>query len=354
MVAHLVLISMDSGGIGRATEVQLNTLRRKLGPGCDPCFTQPLVHKEDVGPMVDEKFCSLLNRVNGVVVVNHRDELAEEPAVARIREPPPQRPSSAFQSRGRMELQKAQVPPVGSYSPKADCLASFGKVKHPVPKVPDFQKYTSYHTPRSSPDALLQSQIPSGLFKGKIRQTTFVNMDKQIPRKDSKMVLSDPEAIDPDGVLNGHLHCARFGRFYHQPCFEFRRPERETLIESVGSAHYNVNLETTKAGIPCHTFSRVPRADFVSEAITSHLPDRSFARDYPSLTRFGKLVSPPVWETGFDAPKRHLKRSQSMQLPTFTSKRSGGPSEAAQFGQFQWSWGMLMPNSLRSRPKSAH
>lgn len=314
------------------------------------------MQKDEPGPLVDdldEKFCSLLNRVNSVPVVQHRHELCEAPEVPKLRQTRQQRPSSAFQSRGRTEIQKAQVPPVGSYSPKADCLACFGKVKHPIPKVPDFQKYTSHRTPRST-EASLHAQIPSGLFKGKIRQMTFVNMDKQIPRQGSKTVPNDPEAIDPDGVLNGHLHCARFGRFYHQPCFEFRRLEKEPLIETVGSAHYTINFETTKAGIPCHTFSRVPRADFVSNAITSHLPDRSFARDYPSLTRFGKLVSPPVWETGFDASKRQPKRSQSMQLPTFTSKRPGGPSEPSQFGQFQWSWLMLMPNSYGNRPKSAH
>eukprot|EP00913_Durusdinium_trenchii_P009008 g8474.t1 len=33
-----MILDVRLSAIGKATEVQLNTLRRKLGVGCDPCY----------------------------------------------------------------------------------------------------------------------------------------------------------------------------------------------------------------------------------------------------------------------------------------------------------------------------
>ena len=318
------------GAIGRATEVQLNTLRRKLGVGCDPCFdysvqqlAETLQEEEDEDDLtLDINFLDLLKRVNADTSEETQNKILAEdapriPGTLLRKKQDEKRPSSAFKTLSREDVQKrdakaSQGPPVGSYSPKADCLASFGKVKHPTPKVLDFGAYL----PKGSENALLSSSRsengpPNGMdttWMGK-RQVTFVNMAKQIPRPDllNNLPPNDPQANDPEGVLYGHLKCARFGRFYRQPCFEFGTQPRQNAIAAAGGTsnpgEYEVKLNIIKPTITCHSFSNIPRPDFVaSNRITDHLPDRSLARDCRSLTRFGRLLSPPVSVPRFDAP----------------------------------------------------
>lgn len=323
-----MFVDASLSAIGRAIEVQLNTLRRKLGVGFDPCFdysvqelAETLQEEDGEDLTLDIKFLDLLKRVNADTSEETQNKILAEdapriPGTLLRKKQDEKRPSSAFKTLSREDVQKrdakaSQGPLVGSYSPKADCLASFGKVKHPAPKVPDFGAYL----PKGVENALLsgsrsENRSPRGMdttCMGK-RQVTFVNMAKQIPRPDllNNLPPNDPQAIDPEGVLYGHLKCARFGRFYRQPCFEFGKQQRQEAIAAAGGAsnpgEYEVKLNIIKPTITCHSFSNIPRPDFAgSNRITDHLPDRSLARDCRSLTRFGRLLSPPICVPKFDA-----------------------------------------------------
>ena len=354
------------GAIGRATEVQLNTLRRKLGVGCDPCFDYSVqqlaetVPEEEEGEdlTLDVRFLDLLKRVNAESTEEPQNKIFAEdapyiPANALRKKQDEKRPSSAFKTLSREDVQRrdakaSQGPPVGSYSPKDDCLASFGKVKNPTPKVPDFRTYTPKCSQNGSQRNLLtQSHIEEQGSEVEAtdscsirmrRQITFVNMAKQIPRPDllNNLPPNDPQAIDPDGVLYGHLKCARFGRFYRQPCFEFAKQGRQEPITASGasgaSGEYEVKLSIIKPTLTCHSFSNMPRPDFAgSRRITDHLPDRSLARDCRSLTRFGRLLSPPVSVPRFDRPARPVTSKPSKEPHSFDN------SQHLQC-ESQWAW----------------
>ena len=341
---------LDSGTIGRATEVELNTLRRKLGFGCDPCFdysTWREVPKkmddsiEYPDELQEQKFIELLKQVNSETINEPHQVLEDIPRKNsnERRQKEQIRPSSAFKRCGRDDLQKRvaknQGPAVGSYHPKAECLASLGRVKHPEPKVPDFKAYVTPKGGHDCENSMHDDQASHYVWGPGM---TYVNMAKQMPRPDllSFSPPNDPEAIDPRGVMDGHLHCARFGHFYRQPCFDFAklcRKERIGPKGSVSPGEYEVKLELVKPSLRCHSFSCIPRASFLgSKRITDHLPDRSLSRDCPSLTKFGKLLSPPVRVPKFDRP----------MVPATGSCRVDPPMEesrtAACIQTNQWAW----------------
>ncbi|CAK9031829.1 unnamed protein product [Durusdinium trenchii] len=352
-----MILDVRLSAIGKATEVQLNTLRRKLGVGCDPCYDysgrqevqrsaedneENICSPEDLHQDRVLGFSDLLRQVNmaksETLEMRHVSEDIPHKAGYDRKNHEEKRPSSAFRSCGRdlqKHCQKAQGPTVGSYSPKAECLASLGRVKHPTPKVPDFKAYLSHLTsPAPYENIEHEDQLLSVDNQGSMRQMTFVNMAKQTPRPAmSTLPPNDPEALDPKGVLDGHLKCARFGHFYRQPCFEFGKFGRRELAAPGGNASlgdYDVKLHTVKPGIRCHSFSSIPRADFASKRITDHLPDRSLARDCGCLTRFGKLVSPPVTVPKFDRPKRPQK-----PVPMIAEHKT---DEGTLGVERQWAW----------------
>lgn len=308
--------------LGKATSLHLGALRKQLGKGCDPCFdysrlseaepraaaAQESESDEEDGGMA--KFRRLLREANAgkveaeeVPLFNFNEE--PEPSVMTVRKlREDKRPSSAFRNRSRKDLQKLDIenkyraPPVGRYDPKEDCLAAFGKMKHPLEKVTNFglrEKTLNRKVPESEQEPSLDTVECSQVQK---KMVVYVDMKNQRPRPAFvNKECNDSEACDPDGVINGHLNCAKYGKFYRQPCFDFSKssgPRGKTVDSSGEPGKYDP--VKPKLASSCLEFEKRPGRKPMNESsrCTDHLPDRSLARDCPTLTRFGKVISPPV------------------------------------------------------------
>mmetsp|Transcript_44326 Transcript_44326/g.103596 ORF Transcript_44326/g.103596 Transcript_44326/m.103596 type:complete len:308 (+) Transcript_44326:77-1000(+) len=190
-------------------------------------------------------------------------------SASHVRQVAPLRNTSAFRSLGREELDKRiksdEVPPVGSYSPKDDCTAALSRVKHPPPHGCSFASREITRSRRIVLAEQLRAQgqpyehlldnpgreLPEGLPDNPLarkKQIVFVNMSKQLPRPDltesANIVYHDTIAISSSGFEEAHKKCAKFGKFYRQPCYPISLlPRSEKTQESFTQpGEFNVNL----------------------------------------------------------------------------------------------------------------
>lgn len=308
--------------LGKATSLHLGALRKQLGKGCDPCFDYSrlteLEPRAAVAPESESddedgglaKFRALLKKANA-----GKEECEEVVSLANFSEPEPsvmtirrlredKRPSSAFKNRSRKDLQKLDLenkyraPPVGRYDPKEDCLAAFGKMKHPPEKVTNFglrEKAPNRKVPEAEFEPSLGIEECMHVQK---KLVVYVDMKNQRPRPDFMRVeCNDPVACDPENVLQGHLKCASYGRAYRQPCFDFSKGSaaRGKSTDSSGEPG-KYDPVKPKLASHCLAFEKRPARKPMNDGTrcTDHLPDRSLARDCPQQTGFGRMMSPPV------------------------------------------------------------
>eukprot|EP00931_Biecheleriopsis_adriatica_P004899 TRINITY_DN106493_c0_g1_i1.p1 TRINITY_DN106493_c0_g1~~TRINITY_DN106493_c0_g1_i1.p1 ORF type:complete len:523 (+),score=102.04 TRINITY_DN106493_c0_g1_i1:29-1597(+) len=316
---------------GRATAMHLTALRKQLGVGTDPCFDYSALenvggapdaqdekpaYEQDLGGM--DKLRMLLHEVAGHREELHEDDaldegLPKEPSVMTVRKQRElSRPSSAFKNRSRSELERLDVaarpraPGPGTYRPEqADhCLAAFGRVKKPPDKTGTFgirEKHRSRKLQESDEPTSteVQEEVPEPAQR---KQVCHVDMARQMPRPDltksAGIVFHESEASDPEGVQYGHERCAAYGHFYRQPCFDWQRMSKKDpkVADSYGEpGQYEAAKPKTGTGtLPFE--ARPARKDLNqgSYRCTDHLPDRSLARDCPNITKFGRLVAPPI------------------------------------------------------------
>eukprot|EP00933_Yihiella_yeosuensis_P042147 TRINITY_DN36674_c0_g1_i1.p1 TRINITY_DN36674_c0_g1~~TRINITY_DN36674_c0_g1_i1.p1 ORF type:complete len:428 (+),score=67.06 TRINITY_DN36674_c0_g1_i1:1204-2487(+) len=266
--------------VGRATNVNLTTLRKQSGPGCDPCWDHKAAVAEEAAKKAEEKAIRLAEQEeqisdwekmyntlsavydepfedndNGFHFEEYLDQKPKVQEMRRAREE--MRSSSAFKNRSRADTDKLDVtlrwraPPLGTYRPRDDCCARFGKVGKPPDKVPAFGLREKTRSRKVSEleeeiselraqglpyDHLLKTagrstEVMEEIPENKLAQrkdVVYVNMSKQLPRPDLLSALgrrstSEPVAINDENVLNGYKKCAKYGRCPRQPCFEFAK-----------------------------------------------------------------------------------------------------------------------------------
>ena len=119
--------------------------------------------------------------------------------------------------------------------------ASFQKV---CQKIPWPERNRSFLSPDAMQAACYSLAV---LIDG--NPATEVNMSKQLPRPDlmesANVVYHDTIAISSSGFEEAHKKCAKFGKFYRQPCYPISQlPRSEKTQESFTQpGEFNVNLD---------------------------------------------------------------------------------------------------------------
>eukprot|EP00930_Biecheleria_cincta_P022206 TRINITY_DN16255_c0_g1_i1.p1 TRINITY_DN16255_c0_g1~~TRINITY_DN16255_c0_g1_i1.p1 ORF type:complete len:341 (-),score=60.96 TRINITY_DN16255_c0_g1_i1:71-1093(-) len=331
--------------LGRSTEVQISALRKTLR--VDLGTAKPPVSESSLRPTRSEP---TLRPVEGqpeaASTVGDWPRFAQIRQTRKLRED--LRGTSAFRAVGRQERERlsekcrADAPPVGTYTPKDDCCASFSRVKHPPAKVASFGlreatrslKRTAKETElRRLQDeglncddlmraTLMGRELPEvGIVENTLAQRRLVvkvDISKQTGRPDivkaANIVYHDPVAISTRGFAEAHTRLAQFGKHYRQPCFDFakqstHKPKPPDSYTQPGEYKPNIAFVRPRIGQGNLPFEKRPsRKDIFegSERPGDHLPDRSLARDNPNLTQFSRMKSPaaPVPDLGKNLPRK--------------------------------------------------
>eukprot|EP00439_Symbiodinium_sp_Y106_P083453 s227_g23.t1 len=279
--------------VGRKTAQSIDTLKKRLGVDAE-IATKP------TGPTVATR--ALSSSVSDSSLPTGSTTSTQD-LVQRARWRTPsrwRRSAQAMSDRwlpcGTRELDKRiksdEVPPVGSYSPKDDCTAALSRVKHPPPHGCSFASREITRSRRIVLAEQLRAQgqpyehlldnpgreLPEGLPDNPLarkKQIVFVNMSKQLPRPDltesANIVYHDTIAISSSGFEEAHKKCAKFGKFYRQPCYPISLlPRSEKTQESFTQpGEFNVNLNFVRPrlaanmefrkrpGLATHAFSRL-------------------------------------------------------------------------------------------------
>lgn len=271
--------------VGRKTAQSIDTLKKRLGVDAE-ATTKPTVATRALSSSVLDSSLptgsttstqDLVQRFSRIKVKSEAKQGKVEDSAevvplspSHVRQVAPLRYTSAFRSLGREELDKRiksdEVPPVGSYSPKDDCTAALSRVKHPPPHGCSFASREITRSRRVFLAEQLRAQgqpyehlldnpgreLPEGLPENPLarkKQIVFVNMSKQLPRPDlmesANVVYHDTIAISSSGFEEAHKKCAKFGKFYRQPCYPISQlPRSEKTQESFTQpGEFNVNLD---------------------------------------------------------------------------------------------------------------
>jgi len=343
--------------VGKATNQQIIGLQKTLGMNSDPCL--PATHASEWKPAktpsdpvlltssqadLSQLYADLSRPKNGEqaheVTKSSSAVWPRSAAIMQEREIREKtRSSSTFKNRGRQELEALEAkvtiaPPVGTYNPKDDCAAAYSRVKHPPCQSHSFglrERTRSLKAKRTEAQILrLRSEGQSiehllgdrgrelpevGIVENTLAQRRHIvlcDISKQSARPDiiksANIVINDPIALSTRGFMHGHESCARYGKHYRQPCFDFAKQStaKPKPVDSYTQpGEYNVNIAyiKPKLGAGNLPFESRPSRKDIHEGCDrpgDHLPDRSLARGSPILTAYSRMRSPPVAVPNFN------------------------------------------------------
>lgn len=330
--------------MGRATEVHISALRKTLGvdlgpskppvaeASLKPARSEPILRSEQVSAQtIMDQFNAVESQTEAARTVGEWPRSSHIRQTRKLRED--LRGTSAFRAVGRQERERlsekrAEVPPVGIYTPKDDCTSCLSRVKHPAAKVSSFGlREATRSLKRTAKEAELRRlqdegldcddlmrativgrELPEvGIVENKLaqrRHVVKVDIAKQTGRPDliksANIVYHDPVAISTRGFAEAHSRLAKFGKHYRQPCFDFvkqstHKPKPPDSYTQPGEYNPNIAFVRPRLGQGNLPFEKRPdRRDIFEgcERPGDHLPDRSLARDNPNLTRFSRMKSP--------------------------------------------------------------
>lgn len=347
-----MLMDTCLSNVGRATAQQIISLKKTLRVDSDPSLHSNNLGLGDLRHAESERILefsashsdlSKLHRaLRGPAGEKVEDEVETEGfdrwAASRLimearRKREETRNTSVFKAPTREALARlgertaSAIPPVGTYTPKDDSTACLGRVKHPPAKVASFglrgatRSLKAIHTEteikrlraEGKPyDHLLQGdgrELPTTLGDNKLaerRQIVLLDIAKQVPRPDivksANVVYNDSVAISAHGLEEAHKKCAKFGKFYRQPCHSISHSAKpkdkvpETYSQP-GELKVKLDAVKPKLGQGNLPFEKRPNRKDIFEGCArpgDHLPDRSLARGSKLLTQFSRMKSPAM------------------------------------------------------------
>ncbi|CAE7514091.1 unnamed protein product [Symbiodinium natans] len=264
--------------VGRKTAQSIDTLKKRLAlddasaDGTLPSSPARSLSETSLQKGSTQDLIQRFSRRKVKALEPKQEEEPMEEALSiprHVKQAAPLQSSSVFRCLGREDLDKRlkndEVPPVGSYSPKDDCTAALSRVKHPPPRSCSFaareitrsrkvvlaerlrEQGQPYEHLLEKPGRELP-ELPENPLARK-KQIVFVDMSKQLPRPDllqSRSIVShETIAISSSGFEEAHKKCAKFGKFYRQPCYAISQlPRSEKTQESFTQpGEFNVNLD---------------------------------------------------------------------------------------------------------------
>jgi len=322
--------------IGKATNQQIIGLQKTLGMKSDPCLLAAHASewkpaKTPLDPVLlsssqadlSQLYADLSRPKDGQQTHVTKASSGVWPRAAAIQQEREMREktrsSCTFKNRGRqaleaLEAKVAIAPPVGTYNPKDDCTAAFSRVRHPPVQSHGFglrERTRSLKAKRG--EHLLSDrgrELPEvGIVENTLAQRRHIvlcDISKQSARPDivksANIVINDPIALSTRGFMHGHESCARYGKHYRQPCFDFAKqstakPKPADSYTQPGEYNVNIAYIKPKLGAGNLPFESRPSRKDIHEGCDrpgDHLPDRSLARGSPMLTAFSRMRSPPV------------------------------------------------------------
>mmetsp|Transcript_16612 Transcript_16612/g.29081 ORF Transcript_16612/g.29081 Transcript_16612/m.29081 type:complete len:343 (-) Transcript_16612:42-1070(-) len=317
--------------LGKATQVQMMGMQKQLGMKSDPCLpASDAAQLKPVKTLPDPALFSAsqsdLSNLYSALSKPKKGQLGQVskassgtwPRSAAIMEErvmrEKSRSSSSFKNVGRQELEmreakEAIVPPVGTYNPKDDCTASLSRVKHPAVQSHSFGLREPTRSLKAKEDDRGRELPESGIVENTLarrRHIVHVDIAKQTGRPDivkaANIVINDPVALSTVGFMYGHERCAKYGKHYRQPCFDFAR--QSTAKQKPPDSYTQPGEYDVRPGLAYLRprlgqnnlpFESRPSRRDIHEGLErpgDHLPDRSLARGSPILTNLSRMKSP--------------------------------------------------------------
>mmetsp|Transcript_7613 Transcript_7613/g.19418 ORF Transcript_7613/g.19418 Transcript_7613/m.19418 type:complete len:530 (+) Transcript_7613:59-1648(+) len=377
--------------VGKATGQQLESLRLQMGPGVDPAVEHskersspsrgPRIVADDASlraSLCAARFDTEDLRANIMELHGHCPDREREAAAAarrplsaisdtlrggRAEADPKPRPSSAFLSRSRGELEKQDVtkrfraPPVGTYKPNKD--ACMPRLQSTVPFGPERKEAEDTEERGGGRDLKqLVGDQDIAVELGDI----VAKKENHIPCRDFSKSPGRPDFFKgfgivsntntfTAGVLEGDLRCSQSTR---QPCYSFSTSEGKSKVQS-GYAEpglYNVKdkLVRPRSGQQNFRFDRqCPRRPLSAPVapgqnrfgLTKSCPHLSTERRVVGVPDLSKCIArPPITNPGSDcyadspeAAQVALQRALVTDLGEIDKKLRRRPRTADSFGK---------------------
>jgi hypothetical protein len=169
------------------------------------------------------------------------------------------------------------------------------------------------HLVKSATSIEMREGIPENPLAQK-KHVVYVDIDKQIPRPDLLKALkvqaaSDPEAISQEGLSQSFEKCAKFNRFYRQPCYEWAKianPEPKMPDSYSQPGEYRpINMDRIKPKLRlAGAFERKPKEEFDLAHKSQAPPVGTYDPKDECLAKFNRVVNPGVKTHFFGAHDR--------------------------------------------------